>query len=76
MTDAILLKGIIDDSGITISHIAEKMGCSRNRVYAIIGGSECTASEIVTLSDILHLTKAQRDSIFLHKKVSDTHAEG
>lgn len=76
MTDAILLKGIIDDSGITISHIAEKMGCSRNRVYAIIGGSECTASEIVILSDILHLTKAQRDSIFLNKKVSDTHAEG
>ena len=75
MTDAILLKGIIDDSGITISHIAEKMGCSRNRVYAIIGGAECTASEIVTLSDILHLTKSQRDSIFLHKKVSDTHAE-
>lgn len=72
MTDAEMLKAVVEDSGITIVHIANKMDCSRNRVYAILGGAECTASEIIQLSEILHLTKAQRDAIFLRKSVSVT----
>ena len=76
MTDTVQLKKAIDDSGIMITHIAKVMGCSRNRIYAILGGSECTASEIVQLSNILHLTKAQRDSIFLRRSVSVANVEG
>lgn len=68
MTDTERLKKVIDDSGITITAIAEKMGCSRTRVYSILGGSECTASEIVKLGDILHLTAKQRDDILLRKR--------
>lgn len=64
MTDRNALDTAIKDSGVTITFIAEKMGCSRNRVYAIIKGADCTASEIVLISSILHLTKEQRDSIF------------
>lgn len=74
MTDGILLDKTIRDSGITLTFIAAKMGCSRNRLYAIIHGSDCTASEIVALSEILHLTKEMRDNIFLQENVNDIHA--
>ena len=57
MTDGKALEEVIDESGITISHIAFKMGCSRNRIYSILKGSEFVASEIVALSEILHLSK-------------------
>jgi plasmid maintenance system antidote protein VapI len=65
-----MLEEAIKNSGVTITFIAEKMKCSRNRVYAIISGAECSASEIVMLSSILHLTKEQRDNIFLLQSVN------
>lgn len=73
MTDGKALKDVIRDSGITIAHIAAKMGCSRNRIYSILAGAECTASEIVLLSEILHLTKEERDYIFLAQNVNNNH---
>ena len=73
MTDGKELERVVRDSGITITHIAEKMGCSRNRVYSILAGAECTASEIVALTRILHLAKDQRDSIFLPESVTNNH---
>lgn len=76
MTNTEMLKKVIEDSGITIVFIAEKMGCSRGRVYAILNGCECTASEIVVLSEILHLTKKQRDLIFLSEKVNQSNTKG
>lgn len=73
MTDGKELERVVRDSGITITHIADKMGCSRNRVYSILAGAECVASEIVALTEILHLTKAQRDGIFLPENVTKNH---
>jgi plasmid maintenance system antidote protein VapI len=70
MTDGEKLKAMIDESGISIVKIAEKMGCSRNRIYAIIKGADCTASEIMWFCNILRLTKHQRDEIFLQKCVN------
>lgn len=70
MTDGKALDEAIKESGITIVFIATKMGCSRNRIYSILNGSECTASEIVALSEILHLDKGSRDAIFLAKSVN------
>ena len=70
MTDGKALEKIIKECGVTITHIADKMGCSRNRIYSILGGSECVASEIVALSEILHLDREKRDSIFLIKNVN------
>ena len=64
MTDTIALKEAIKSSGVSITHIAEKMGCSRNRVYAIMNGSDITAMEITLITDCLHLTREKRDSIF------------
>jgi len=60
----------IKNAGVSIVFLADRMRCSRNRIYAIINGSECTATEIATLSELLHLTKAKRDYIFLSKSVN------
>ena len=70
MTKGEELRKVIDSTGISITFIAGKMGCSRNRVYAILDGSDCTATEITMLSGVLHLTKAQRDNIFLSAAVN------
>jgi hypothetical protein len=55
---------------MTIVALAEKMGCSRGRIYNIFSGSECTASEIVKMSEALHMNQQQRDDIFLSKNVT------
>jgi len=70
MTDGKLLDQRIKNSGISITFIAEQMGCSRNRIYSILANGECNASEIVALTRILHLTKPERDKIFLIEKVN------
>ena len=70
LTNGKLLKEAIDESGVSITFLAEKMKCSRNRIYAIINGSDCTASEIAGLSKLLHMTRKQRDEIFLSMNVN------
>lgn len=70
MTNTEALKTAIEESGVSITFIANSLNCSRNRVYSIIEGADCTASEIVKISQILHLTKPQRDNIFLSKSVN------
>lgn len=69
MTNTIMLKQIIDDSGMTKTFIAQKLGCGRPRLYNILDGAECTVSEMIKLSDILHLTKKQREEIFFAHEV-------
>ena len=64
------LREAIDNLGVTIVHLAEKLGCSRNRIYAIIAGADCTATEIAMITECLHLSRDERDDIFLKKKVN------
>ena len=70
MTNGTALKDDIKESGVSISFLAMKLKCSRNRIYSIIGGSDCTASEIVGLSQTLHMTKDRRDYVFLTENVN------
>lgn len=72
MTNTELLKEIIEKSGVTITHLAKELNCSRNRIYAILEntGGECTASEIAGFSRALHLTREVRDFIFLPENVN------
>lgn len=73
MTDTARLKECIENSGVTITFLAKQLGCTRNRVYSILDGSDCTAREIVILADALHISTSERDRIFLSKKVNDIH---
>lgn len=70
MTDFELLRRKIDDSGMTMVAISEKTGISRETIYNRFKGvGEFTASEMLAISDVLHLSNADRDSIFFARKV-------
>lgn len=69
MADIELLKQVLKDSGMTMVAIAEKSGIERTTLYNRLNGiGDFTSREIVGLTNVLHLTKAQRDRIFLSNK--------
>ena len=66
MPDIGALKEKMTESGMTVVNIAKKSGILRETLYNRLNGrGEFTASEIVKLSEVLHLTKAERENIFL-----------
>lgn len=73
MTNGEALREAIKRSGISITFLADKMGCSRNRIYSIINGADCTATEIAAFTSLLHLSREIRDYIFLCENVNDIH---
>ena len=63
--NTVRLRSAIDESGITITALAKKMGISRESLYNKIDRkTEFTASEIGIVSNALHLTSESRDAIF------------
>lgn len=71
MVDIEKLKTVIDASGMTMTAIAKKAGILRETLYNRLNGiGEFSASEIVSLTAVLHLTKKQRDDIFLNRKLN------
>ena len=70
MTDFDMLLAKIKDNGMTITSFCLKAGIKRANFYNRKRGmGEFTASEIVRMATTLHLTKPERDSIFLTKNV-------
>ena len=68
MVDIDALKQEIEDSGMTIKSIPDKLGVNRYTIYNKLNDkTEFTVSEIERLSDILHLTAGQRNAIFFKK---------
>lgn len=61
-----LLSKKIEDSGIPITVIAKKSGILRETIYNRLNGrGEWKASEITALTNVLRLSKKERDDIFL-----------
>jgi len=61
------LKNAINDSGVTITALAKKVGISRESLYnKIERKTEFTVSEIRSVSDALHLSNEDRDAIFFN----------
>jgi DNA-binding Xre family transcriptional regulator len=60
------LNSILRDSGISITHLADKLGCTRNRVYNILNGegSEVKVSEMRIICEVLHLSDEDKNDIF------------
>ena len=69
MTNTVLLMDVVNDSGLSKTFIAHKMGISRTRLYKILSGSECSVTEMLNLSQILGLSNKDRAKIFLLQKV-------
>ena len=59
-----LLKKKISDSGMTVSAIADKSGILRETLYNRMKSGNFYASEIVALTNVLRLTRKERDDIF------------
>lgn len=66
LTDYDALNDKIDNSGMTMVAIAEKTGILKATLYNRLKGvGEFSAREIVSLTEVLHLSKGERDHIFL-----------
>lgn len=71
MADINMLRDKIKESGMTVKAISEKSGILRETFYNRLNGNgEFTASEIVSLTRVLKLTRAERDKIFLNEKLN------
>lgn len=65
MANVELLKEKIDESGMTVTAIAEKSGICRETLYNRMKSGNFYASEISSLTRVLRLTRKERDDIFL-----------
>lgn len=70
MTDFKMLRGKMDDSGMTMTAIASKSGILRETLYNRLNGKgDFTASEMMGLAKTLNLSNQERDEIFFAKEV-------
>ena len=68
MVNTELLRETIDNSGISIIFIANKMGVFRESVYNKLSGTtKFKVSEITSISQALNLDDKKRNAIFLNK---------
>lgn len=66
MTNKELLVERIKESGFKLSYIAEKLGITRASLHNKLTGKSCfSVAEVVILSELLSLSREERDSIFL-----------
>ena len=69
MTDTELLKRKIDESGLKMNFIAQKIGLSRSAFYnKVNGATEFTQSEINDLCDILKIKSMTEKSQIFFKR--------
>lgn len=74
MPNIMMLKEKIKNSGMTMTAIASKSGMLRETLYNRLNGDgEFKASEISALTKTLHLSKEERDQIFLLNSVNIIH---
>lgn len=66
MANVELLKEKIEESGMTITFIARKCGMSRETLYNRMEKPDFKASEIISLTKVLGLSKQDRDKIFFN----------
>lgn len=68
MTDINELKKCINESGMTVVHIAKKSGILRETLYRRMKTGDFKLSEICALTRVLNLSKEKRDDIFFASK--------
>lgn len=69
MVNITRLKNTINDSGMTMTAIANKSGILKETLYNRFRGvGEFTASEILALSDVLSITNEEREKIFFDRE--------
>lgn len=67
--NTVLLKKKIDESGLKVTFIIEKLGLSPNGFYKKLNGvTPFRVAEIYVICDLLKLTEEERQAIFFPKK--------
>lgn len=66
-----LLKQAIEDRGMTITAVSKKTGILRETLYNRMKAGDFRASEIVAISNVLSLSKKEREEIFFPSKVNE-----
>lgn len=70
MTNSVLLRQKIDQSGYKLKFIAKKLGISYQALLnKLTGKSEFRISEIQALRELLNLTNAEAEAIFFSSDV-------
>lgn len=69
MVDTKELRIKIDESGLKIGAIADKLQITRETFYNRMKSRDFKVSEAKTLTDILGLSEEERDSIFFSQKI-------
>lgn len=64
MTNVVALKKRMDETGMTITSIAEKSGILRETLYNRLKTGDFKLSEICSLVRVLRLSNEERDKIF------------
>ena len=67
MVNVELLREKIDQSGMSITFISEKCGISRETFNNRMEKPDFKASEIVSLTNVLRLSREDRDLIFFNQ---------
>lgn len=62
-----LLKNAIKNRGMTITAVAKMLEITRETFYNRMENGDFRASEIVGISNVLNLSKKERDDIFFTK---------
>lgn len=71
MTVGARLKEVIENSGMKISALCDKIGTTRTTFYKKLNGKiPFNVPEIEAITQELHLTAEQRDKIFFEEKVA------
>ena len=71
-----LLKKVIDENGIKLTSLADKMGISRQSLHMKIKGERLfDQGEMMSLKSILHLTDREFMTIFFGKRVDKVSTE-
>lgn len=73
MTDTVLLREKIEQSGYKLCFVAKELGITYHGLLnKLHNRSEFRASEIKRLQDLLKLTNSERDKIFFKSQVGKT----
>ncbi len=76
MTNVNALKKSIENSGMTVTFVAEKAGILRETLYNRMKTGDFKLSEICSISRVLSLSRDERDDIFFANESEYNSAEG
>ena len=64
MANCEMLKALIEQRGLKQRFLARQIGVSDTKMHKLLNGGTWKLSDVIAISEVLNLTKKQRDEIF------------